>query len=288
MIKRELVWPVIDRFINMQDRKSQDVVVRALNLTKDTKAIKYLTKIALSDDLENSQQAIWGIGTIGSPEATETLIKFLREGSESNRISAAQAVYFLPEEDRAKVQKEVIKIVKDPDVSDRMFPALAQVSYLEPFRNILMDINVKPSLKVRAIKSLAAVGSEEFVDIIGISINDSVSDVRLEAVNAIAYIGEENAIPFLVSATKDKQPEIRKAAVKGLAGHIAEPVVSALDAALSDIDEGVRRAAIDTFSFLGEPDENMVSILKNASAQNKDPYVSERARYILKHWGKDK
>jgi hypothetical protein len=32
----------------------------------------------------------------------------------------------------------------------------------------------------------------------------------------------------------------------------------------------------------------MVSILKNASAKSKDPYVSEKALYILKQWGINK
>ena len=288
-LDKERVWPVIDRFIDMKDRRGKNVAARALILTKDKKAIGYLSKIALSDNTESSQLAIWGISKINGPEGTEALIKLLREENESNRIYAAQAVYFLPENERAKAQGEVEKIVKGSDVSDEMFSALAKVSYLEPFRSLLTDINVKPSVKVRALKSISAAGNEKAVDIVGISIDDSNPDVQLAAVNAMAQIATENTIPYLIRSTEFKQPEIRKAAVNGLAGlYAAEPVMSALSKALDDTDEGVRRAAIDAFNLFGEPDDKMVSILKNASAKSTDPYVSEKALSILKLWGKDK
>jgi HEAT repeat protein len=286
---KERVWPVIDRFIDMQDSRGKNVAVRALNLTKDKRAIGYLSKIALSDDMENSHQAIWGIGKIDGHEGTEALIKLLREGNETQRISAAQAVYFLPENERVKAQGEVEKLVKSPDVSDEMLFSLANVLYLEPFKSLLMDINVKPSVKVRALQSIIAAGTQKAVDIAGISIDDSNSDVRLAAIVAISEIGTENAIPYLAHATEDKQPEIRKTAVIALAGfYAAEPVISALSATLNDTDEGVRKAAIDAFALLGKPNDEMVSILKNASDSNKDPYVSEKAHDILRQWGQDK
>jgi HEAT repeat protein len=285
---KEKVWPVIDRFIDMQDSRGKNVAVRALILTKDKRAIGYLSKIALGDDMESSQLAIWGIGNIDGAEGAEALIKLLKE-DEPIRIFAAQAIYFLPENERAKAQGEVEKILKGPDVSDEMLSALAKVSYLELFRNLLTDIDVKPSVKVMALKSLAAAGSEKVVDIVGISIDDSEPDVRLEAINTMAEIATDNAIPYLVHATEDKQPEIRKAAVTALASlYAAEPVISALSRALDDTDEGVRKAAIDTFTLLGKPNDEMVSILKNASAKSTDPYVSEKALNILKQWGKDK
>jgi HEAT repeat protein len=272
----------------MKDRRGKNVAARALILTKDKKAIGYLSKIALSDNTESSQLAIWGISKINGPEGTEALIKLLREENESNRIYAAQAVYFLPENERAKTQGEVEKIVKGSDVSDEMFSALAKVSYLEPFRSLLTDINVKPSVKVRALKSISAAGNEKAVDIVGISMM-TVTPMFTEAVNTMAEIATENTIPHLVRAAEDKKPEIRKAAVNALAGlYAAEPVISALSKALDDTDEGVRRAAIDAFEFLGKPNDEMVSILKNASAKSKDPYVSEKALYFLKQWGINK
>jgi HEAT repeat protein len=287
-LDKERVWPVIDRFIDMNDTRGKNVAARALVLTNDKKAIGYLSKIALSDDTESSQLAIWGISKIDGPEGTDALIKLLKEGNDSRRIFAAQAAYFLPENERAKAQGEVEKIMKGSDVSDEMFFALAKVSYLEPFRSLLTDINVKTSVKIRALKSLAA-GNEKAVDIIGISIDDSNPDVRLEAVNAMSEIATENSIPYLVHATEDKQIEIRKAAVNALAGlYAAEPVISALSRAIDDTDEGVRMAAIDAFEFLGKPNDEMVSILKNASAKSKDSYVSEKALYILKQWGINK
>jgi HEAT repeat protein len=287
-LDKEKVWPVIDRFIDMQDSRAKNAAARALILTKDKRAIGYLSKIALSDDTENSQLAIWGIGKIDGSEGTEALIKLLKEGKETQRIYAAQAVYFIPENQRAKAQGEVEKIMKGSDVSDEMFLALAKVLYLEPFRSLLTDINVKTSVKIRALKSLTA-GDEKAVDTIGISIDDSAPDVRLEAVNAMSEIATENSIPYLVHATEDKQSEIRKAAVNALAGlYPAEPVVSALSRAIDDTDEGVRRAAIDAFEFLGKLNDEMVSILKNASANSKDSYVSEKALYILKQWGINK
>jgi HEAT repeat protein len=152
-----------------------------------------------------------------------------------------------------------------------------------------MDIDVKPSVKVRALQSIIVAGTEKAVDIAGISINDSNSDVRLAAIIAMSEIGTDNAIPYLANATEDKQPEIRKTAVIALAGfYAAEPVISALSAALGDTDKGVRKAAIDAFTLLGKPNDEMVSILKNASANNTDPYVSEKALDILRQWGKDK
>ena len=286
---KERVWLVIDRFIDMKDRRGKNVAARALILTKDKRAIGYLSKIALSDDTESSQLAIWGISKIDGPEGTEALIKLLKEGDEPRRIYAAQAVYFLPENEKAKAQVEVEKIVKGSDVSEEMFLALAKVSYVEPFRSLLTDIDVKTSVKIRALKSLSTAGTEKAVDIVGISIDDSAPNVRMEAINAMAEIATDNTIPYLVRATGDKQIEIRKAAVSALAGlYAAEPVISALSAAINDTDEGVRRAAIDAFSSFGEPDDKMVSILKNASAKSTDSYVSEKALSILKLWGKDK
>jgi HEAT repeat protein len=288
-IDKERVWPVIDRFINMQDSRGKNVAARALILTKDKRAIGYLSKIALSDDMENSRLAIWGIGKIDGPEGTDALIKLLREENDSNQIFAAQAVYFLPENEKAKAQGEIEKILKRSDVSDGMLFGLAEVLYVEPLRSLLTDINIKPSVKVRAIKSLASTGTEEAVNTIGTSIDDNAPDVRLEAINAIAEIATENTIPYLVRATGHKQIETRKAAVNALANYyVTEPIVSALSAALEDTNEGVRKAAIDAFAILGEPNDKMVSVLKNASAKSTDSYVSEKALSILKLWGKDK
>jgi HEAT repeat protein len=273
----------------MQDSRGKNVAARALVLTKDKKAIGYLSKIAFSDDTESSQLAIWGISKIDGTEGADALIKLLREGNEKHRIFAAQAVYFLPENERAKAQGEVNKLVKRADVSDEMLIALARVSYFEPLRSLLTDVDVKPSVKVKALNSIADAGNEKAVDVIGISIDDSDTDIRLAATNAMAQIATENTIPYLVHKTEDKQPEIRKAAVNALAGlYAAEPVISALSTALEDTDEGVRRAAIDAFNLFGEPDDKMVSILKNASVKSTDSYVSEKALSILKLWGKDK
>ena len=287
-LDKKCVWPVIDRFINMPDRRGQNVAARALALTKDKKAIGYLSKIASFDDMENSKLAIWAIAKIDGHEGAEALIKYLREESGPRRIFAAQAVNFLPENERAKAQEEVEKIVKDPDVSDEMLFALAQVSYMEPFKSLLTDKSVEPAVKVKALRSLAIAGTEKAVEIACIGIDDSVPDVRLEAINTLASIATENTIPYLIRALGDKEPEIRKAAVNGLSGFSpTEPVLSALSAALDDTDEGVRRAAIDAFLQLGEPNDEMVSILKNASAKSTDPYISEKALSILKLWGKD-
>src|SRR4030042_6285711 len=129
--------------------------------------------------MENSRLAIWGIGKVGSPEGADALIKLLTGKNETRRIFAAQAVYFIPENLRAEAQGEVEKLIKRSDVSDEMFLALVKVSHLEPFRSLLMDNNVKPSIKIRALKSLAT-GAEEAVGFIGISIDDSATDVRLE------------------------------------------------------------------------------------------------------------
>jgi HEAT repeat protein len=288
-LDKDKVWPVVDRFIDMKDRRGPNVAARALVLTKDKKAIKYLTKIAFSDDIENSQQAIWGIGNINGPEGTETLIRLLKDGDETRRIFAAQAVHFLPDNERGKAQEEVNKLVKRSDVSEEMLLALAQVSFVEPFKNLLIDKEVSEEIKKKALKALANTGSEKAVDIAGISIDDCVPDVRLEAINAMAEIATENAVPYLVRAAKDKQPEVRQAAINVLAGfHTDESVIDALSNALNDTDEGVRKAAIDSFYLIGKPNDNIVSILKNASAQSKDPYVSEKAMNILKLWGKDK
>jgi HEAT repeat protein len=285
---KECIWPVIDRFINMQDRKGQNVAARALALTKDKKAIGYLSKIASHDDLDNSRQAIWAIGKIDGPEGTGFLIKYLREESGQRQIFAAQAVNLLPKTERAKAEGEIEKIVKSPDVSDEMLFSLAQVSYMEPFKRILTDKKVETTVKVKALRSLAIAGTEKSVDVVGISINDSATDVRLEATDALADIATENTIPYLIRALGDKEPEIRKAAANGLSGFSPEEsVLSALSTALDDPDEGVRRSAIDAFLQLGEPNDAMVSILKNASSKSTDPYVSEKALYILKLWGKD-
>src|SRR4030042_4871657 len=182
-LDKKCVWPVIDRFINMQDRRGQNVAARALALTKDKKAIGDLSKIASFDDMETSKLAIWAIAKIDGHEGAEALIKYLREESGPRRIFAAQAVNFLPENERAKAQGEVEKIVKGPDVSDEMLFALAQVSYMEPFKSLLTDKSVEPAVKVKALRSLAIAGTEKAVEIACIGIDDSVPDVRLEAIN---------------------------------------------------------------------------------------------------------
>jgi HEAT repeat protein len=287
-LDKEKVWSVVDKFINMRDSRGENVAVRALNLTKDRRAIPYLSKIALSDDMENSQQAIWGIGSIDGSEGADTLIKLLREGDENQKIFSAQAVNFLPENEKARAQEEVIKLVKKPDVSEEMLIALARVLYLEPFRSLLTDNNIKPSLKVKALSALVYARNEKAVDIAGACIDDKDTGVRIEAVNLMAEIATENTIPYLIHATEDSKPEVKKSALNALAGFNTENVISALSKALEDFDDGVRKAAIDTFYQMGEPNEEMVSILKNASAKNSDPYVSGKAAQILQLWGKDK
>ena len=288
-LDKDKVWSVIDKFVDMSDSRGKNVAARALILTKDKKAIGYLSKIAFSDDMENSRMAIWGIGKIDGHEGADSLIKLLKEGDEPRRIFAAQAVYFLPENERTKAQGEVNNLVKRSDVSEELLSALAGVSFVEPFKNLLNDKDIPAETKRKALIALSTAGTEKAVEIAGICIDDSDTNVRMETVNLMAEFATDNTIPYLVRAAEDKKPEIRKAAVNALAGmYASEHVLSALSKALDDTDDGVRRAAIDAFNLFGEPNDKMVSILKNASTESKDPYVSEKALFILKQWGKDK
>jgi len=284
-LDKERVWPFIGTFVDNPDTKARNAAARALLLTGNKRAIPYLAKIASGEDIENSQLAIRAMGKIGGPEGAEALVSLLRGENEPRRALAAQAVKFLPEADRAKAEKEVRKIIVRPDVADEMLAALVQVSYLEPLKHLLGDAGASPDLKSRALGALAA-GSEEAVETAGIAVGDSSPAVRLAALNTITEIGTENALPHFVRAAGDKEAEIRKAAMSGLARlGPTPPVLTALSGGLEDPDPGVRKAAIDGFDQFGKPDNQMVSILKNAAVNGTDPYVSKKASSILQRWG---
>jgi HEAT repeat protein len=285
-LDKDKIWPFIDALMGQSGEKERAAIARALLMTKDRKAVKYLSKIALTDSIENSRQAIYAIGKIGGPEAETFLVSLLREGNAERQAMAVQAVSFLPKGEGANARAEVGKLVKDERVPDALLQALARTSYLEPLEILMKDPSSKPDLKIRALRAMAGGGGEKTIPVMSIGLSDKSPQVRLAAVESMGAVAAETAIPYLIRATEDQDARVRRAAVKGLSNFPGDnQVAKALGKTIAeDTDEDMRRAAVDTLSALGEPSEVMIEILK-VCEKHKDPYVAKKAGSILAHWG---
>ena len=287
-VDKDKIWPICEGLMDQSGEGEKAIMAKALLLTQDRKAIKYLSRIAFdAGSMENSRQAIQSIGQIGGPEAANVLMGLLREGNAEQQAMAAQAVHFLPKEDGAEARAEVEKAVKDDRVSDALLRALVGVSYLEPLEQLMKDPGAKPDLKVWALRVMAAVGSEKTIHVMSVALNDQAPRVRLASVEAMGTIIAEEAIPHLIRATEDKDAQVRIGAIKALSEFPGDDrVARALGKSADDADQRVRKAAVDAFAALGKPSEAMVEVLKNCE-NNKDPYVAKKASSILSHWGRN-
>jgi HEAT repeat protein len=284
-VDRNKIWPIIDGLMDQSGETEKGIIVRALFLTHDPRAIRRLSKISSTAGEEISKQAIYAIGKIGGPEAETALMALLREGDAERKLSAAQAVYFLPKGDGLKARAEVEKMVRGERVPDALLQALAEISYLEPFEKLMKDPASKAELKIRALGALSAKGGDKTIEVMSIGLNDKAPQVRLASVVAIGSLAVEPAIPYLVKATQDKDVKVRRSAIKGLSEFPGDDrIVEVLGKAIDDKDESIRKEAVDAFRLLGEPSEKMTAILKTCK-NHKDPYVVNKADSILRHWG---
>jgi HEAT repeat protein len=284
-VDKDKFFAVIEGLEDQGGAKEQQILTRALALTKDRRAIKYLSRFVSAGNMANSRQAIYAIGDIGGPEAASILVRLLRDGNADQQAAAVQAAYFLPQGEGADVRAEVEKIVKEDRVSDPALRAMAMVSYYEPLEKLMKDPASKPDLKVRALKAMTKQGSEKMIRIMSMGLNDEALQVRIASVEAMGFVGLDPAIPYLVKATEDKDAKVREAAVNVLADFPGDDNVSkALGKALHDADEKVRRSAVDSLSLLGKPDEKLIETLADCEKNHKDPYVANKAGSILKSW----
>ncbi len=283
-IDKDKIWPIAEKLTEQSGEKEKGLIMRALFLTKDRKAVKYLLTIA-NQSIEHAKQAIYAIGKLGGPEAVTALIKLLREGDTERQSWAAQAVHFLPT-NGSEARAEVEKAVRKSRVSDVLLNALVEVDYLEPLEKIMKDEASNPALKVRAVKAMGSKGSQRTVEIMSLGIDQkSAQVVRMASVEMMGSFALEEAIPYLVKATGDKDAKVRIAAIKGLSEFPeTEPVVEAMGKATHDPDQNVRKAAVDAMKLLGKPSEKMIAILKECK-NHEDPYVADKAESILKYWG---
>ncbi len=283
-VEKERIWPVIEALIGQPDAKQQSEIIRALVLTKDQRAIKYLSKIAFTGNPENARQAMNAMGTMGGPEAAAILVKILEEGDGPRQAGAAQAVYFLPKSDSSQARRAVENILTTGKFSDEFLQGLAEVGYLEPLENLIKGPG-QAELKVRALQAIAKKGTEKSIKVIRIGVNDEAPQVRLASVEAIGGIKIEEAVPVLIKATGDKEARVRIAAVKGLSDFPGdEQVAEVVGKTVNDSDDKVRKQAIDTLYLLGKPTDKMIAILKECE-KHKDPYVAKKAASTLEYWG---
>jgi HEAT repeat protein len=283
-VDRNRIWPIVDGLMDQSGEREKGIIVRALILTNDRRAIRYLSRISSTGSMEISKQAIYGIGKIGGPEAAAALMRLLREGDTWRQAWAAQVVFFLPKEDALEVRAEVEKIVREERVPDALLEALAEISYLEPLEKLMRDPASKPELKTRALKALATKGAEKTIEVMSIGLNDKAPQVRLASVEAMGSLSAEPAIPHLIKATQDKDAKVRRGAIRGLSEFPGnENVIEVLGKLIDDPDESVRREAVDALGLMGKPGEVMIAILLNCK-NHKDPYVANKAGSILNYW----
>lgn len=281
------IWAVIDALMEQGGGMEKPFILNALLRTNDKKAVNYLLTLS-SGGSENSRQAIYGIARIGGPEAASALIKLLKEGDALQQSFAAQAIHFLPKGDGVEARNEVERMVKEELTAESFLQALAEVTYLEPFEKILKDSASKSALKIRVLRAMAARGGERAIETISIGLSDQSPQVRLAATNALEALVAEGAIPYLIKATQDEDPKIRSSAIRGLAEFPGDDkVAEAIGKLMDDPDQKVRKEAADAFVLLGEPSETMKAILDRCK-NHQDPYVANKANFILRRWGLSK
>jgi HEAT repeat protein len=286
-LAKDRIWPLFDALIGQPGDKEQGVILKALILTNDKKAIEYLSRIAFTGSVDNSRLAIYTIGKIGGPEAEPILMRLMKEGDVQRQARAAQAVYFLPKGEGLAARAEVGRIVREEKISDVLIQALAEAPDLEIIEKIMKDKTSKPDLKMRILKVMANQGSERNMNAISACLDDPAPEVRIASVEAMGTIASEAAIPHLIRATQDSDPRVRNGAARALSGFPGDDaVVQALGKAIYDTDETVRKAAVDAIGLLGQPSEAAAAILRK-STDHKDPYVANKASSILRYWNLD-
>ncbi len=213
---------------------------------------------AMGDISDNvCMSAAWALGKIGDKSAVKPLIDFLNNGNEVMRCSAANALGMIGEQ--VSLQP-LIKALKDSDGHVRSSAASAL--------GMIGDISAIPHL-TDAVK-------DDFLSYRSLPGRPEtpLAIVRSSAVEALGNIGGPDVKVHLISALEDEYPNVRQSAAQAL-GRTGDPgVTEVLTAALEgDASIFVRKSAAEALGMLGDPDA--LEALISASGDND--FVSSSA-----------
>ncbi len=115
----------------------------------------------------------------------------------------------------------------------------ATVSQLE----MLLNEASNPAVRREALYLIADAGESQDAALIGQSLYDPDSKVRMAAVEALTGIGGEGSADWMLIALGDPEPRIRRTAVEALGQIGGDTAELLLQQSLLDADESVREAA---------------------------------------------
>ena len=122
----------------------------------------------------------------------------------------------------------------------------AAVEYLE---TEIMNGDARERL--RAVKALKLLGSEEAISPLSLALADDDQKVQVEAIHALASIGGEDALAALASAAADDHAWVRGEAVNALASIGGDSAAQYLDLAMQDADSNVRANVVQAYAEAG-------------------------------------
>ena len=229
----------------------------------------------------------------------QVLLSVLREGSNSDRNSAAWALGKIGSKE-PEVISGLLSALKDLnlDVRNSAVWALSKIGSKEPEVRlslvfVLKDQDSDPAVRASVARALGRIGSKEpeVIQALVSALKDSDPAVRSSATRALGIIGskEPEVISGLVSALKDPAPDVRNLAAWALEriGSKEPEVIQALVSALEypkESNPDVRASVARALGRIGSKESEVISGLVSA-LKDPDPAVRHSAVWALRRIG---
>lgn len=211
------------------DKDFNNITIKALGWTKNTKAVAPLVDVLRHDEDEELRgSAADALGRIGDKSAIQPLIEVLQDRKEWKLRWACT---------------DALGAIRDPVAIEPLVEALIQYD-----SDILTD---NSDLREAARDSLAAIGGEVVTNRLielyrqpSLHLTDYRDEsIRCEIIMALGHIANPIALEFVLGLAKDANPEIRASVLSALMEHREPAVEQLFRDALQDSDESVKLIA---------------------------------------------
>ncbi len=199
--QNDLSW-LIDGFeTKCSARRSTLAGVIADGFGRD--AVPLLLEAAGDESPRKRQGAVWALGAIGGPDASDAVGKALEDNHEAVRSAAAWSAGRLGNPDHVPA---MIGLLEDSSAVVRSMAAeqlgrMDSEEAVEPLTNVLNDED--PRVRAYAVMSLAAMRAEQALDDIRELLDDPDPDVRAAAAYAVQRIAARSGnTPRLTSSAR--------------------------------------------------------------------------------------
>lgn len=240
--------------------------VSALGRIGDNSIIPIITLTLAKDmDAQVRTAAAESLGRLGDKQATESLVKALKDPNNYVRTASAVA---LGQTGGEQATLALIESLKDTDrlVRSAAAESLGRNNDLRAVRPLIEALGDPDQfVRTNAAYSLGRLGDRQAVEALMDAVHLDDNRVKIRAIDSLGAIADNRALPILIDTLQDKDRAARSNSATAL-GKIADKrAVEPLIRALADPDGNTRRSSVEALTRIGDDRafEPIAGLIKN-------------------------